>query len=147
MTDSADARAREIAEDIAFVYGHKHWSVCPSPAEGPIGPRTVCGCGIGGAQYALIDAIAAALRTQATQVEECEDHDQALVWCNECIKIDQETWKARLAEVEAWLDSQEFYELSQAYRHAPLTSQTLVCEAWESLKQGIRNALGGSHGP
>lgn len=33
----------------------------------------------------------------------------------------------------AAFDSQEFYELCQAYRHAPITSQTEVCERFQAM--------------
>ena len=36
-----------------------------------------------------------------------------------------------------WLDSKEFYELCQAYRHAPVHNNTLVLAAWEKMKRGI----------
>jgi len=38
-----------------------------------------------------------------------------------------------------WLDEQEFYELMQAYRHAPVTDQEAVCAAFEAVKQIIRD--------
>ena len=38
----------------------------------------------------------------------------------------------------AFLESREFYELSQAYRHAPIDKPGLVVQAWEELKNGIR---------
>lgn len=36
------------------------------------------------------------------------------------------------------LDSQEFYELMQAYRHAPLQDRTAAANAYESVKNFIR---------
>lgn len=38
-----------------------------------------------------------------------------------------------------WLDEQEFYELMQAYRHAPLADQAVAVAAFEAVKQIIRN--------
>ena len=37
------------------------------------------------------------------------------------------------------LDSQEFYELMQAYRHAPLSDQDAVTAAFDAVKAFIRN--------
>jgi hypothetical protein len=47
-----------------------------------------------------------------------------------------------------FLNSREFYELSQSYRHAPLEKPAQVVEAWEALKDAIRAAAsrGGEHG-
>jgi hypothetical protein len=39
--------------------------------------------------------------------------------------------------VTAFLDSREFYELSQSYRHAPLQNPAAVVAAWEELKAAI----------
>lgn len=39
-----------------------------------------------------------------------------------------------------WLDEQEFYELMQAYRHAPLTDPPGVVQAFEDVKAAIRSA-------
>ena len=36
-----------------------------------------------------------------------------------------------------WLDSREFYELMAQYRHAPVTSQEQVVQAFEYVKNGI----------
>ena len=38
-----------------------------------------------------------------------------------------------------WLEEQEFYELMQAYRHAPVTDQSAVVAAFEAVKQAIRD--------
>lgn len=38
-----------------------------------------------------------------------------------------------------WLEEQEFYELMQAYRHAPATDQAAVVAAFEAVKQAIRD--------
>ena len=38
-----------------------------------------------------------------------------------------------------WLEEQEFYELMQAYRHAPVTDQSAVVAAFEAVKQIIRD--------
>lgn len=37
------------------------------------------------------------------------------------------------------LEEQEFYDLMQRYRHAPVTNQTVVTEAYEAVKQFIRD--------
>ena len=37
------------------------------------------------------------------------------------------------------LDEQEFYELMQAYRHAPVADQEAVLKAFEAVKQAIRD--------
>lgn len=37
-----------------------------------------------------------------------------------------------------WLDEQEFYELMQAYRFAPITDPKAVVDAFEAVKQMIR---------
>lgn len=39
-----------------------------------------------------------------------------------------------------FLDSREFYELSQAYRHAPVDKPGQVVLAWDALKAAIRDA-------
>lgn len=39
-----------------------------------------------------------------------------------------------------FLDSREFYELSQAYRHAPVDKPDQVVQAWENLKTAILDA-------
>lgn len=41
-----------------------------------------------------------------------------------------------------WLEERKFYELMQAYRHAPVTDQKAVCAAFEAVKQIIRDKLG-----
>lgn len=41
-------------------------------------------------------------------------------------------------QLNDFLDSRDFYELSQAYRHAPLEKPAAVVEAWEALKEAIR---------
>jgi len=40
-----------------------------------------------------------------------------------------------------WLDSQEFYELMQGYRHAPIHKQQQTIEAFEALNDFIRVKL------
>jgi hypothetical protein len=42
-------------------------------------------------------------------------------------------------ELNEFLDSREFYELSQAYRHAPVEKPGQVVAAWEELKAAIRS--------
>lgn len=42
--------------------------------------------------------------------------------------------------LENFLESREFYELSQAYRHAPIEKPAAVVEAWEAIKTAIRSA-------
>ena len=48
------------------------------------------------------------------------------------------------AALEAWLDSQEFYELCQTYRHAEkggwFKGALSASQAYENLKEGIRVA-------
>lgn len=39
------------------------------------------------------------------------------------------------------LESQEFYELMQAYRHAPILDQAAVIKAFENVKATIREML------
>jgi len=44
------------------------------------------------------------------------------------------------------LDGQEFYELMQAYRHAPTVDQDAVVVAFEAVKEFVRDnvdAIGG----
>lgn len=48
------------------------------------------------------------------------------------------------SKVTAFLESREFYELSQAYRHAPVDKPGLVVQAWEELKNGIRSQASGA---
>lgn len=43
-----------------------------------------------------------------------------------------------MAETEDFLGEQEFYDLMQSYRHAPLTNQPLVVDAFEAVKAYIR---------
>lgn len=38
-----------------------------------------------------------------------------------------------------WLEEREFYELMQAYRHAPVVDQAAVVAAFEAVKQIIRD--------
>ena len=47
---------------------------------------------------------------------------------------------------DAWLDSQDFYELCQAYRHAEqrgvlLPGMPTAAQAYENLQAGIRAAI------
>jgi hypothetical protein len=35
--------------------------------------------------------------------------------------------------MEHTIETEEFYELMQAYRHAPLTPQTIVCKAYRDV--------------
>jgi hypothetical protein len=42
----------------------------------------------------------------------------------------------------AWLDSKEFYEVMQAYRHAYVVDQAYVAERFEAVKNFIRSRLG-----
>lgn len=39
--------------------------------------------------------------------------------------------------LEKWLDSKEFYELMQTYRHLPLAKSTEVLEAFYAIKDAI----------
>ena len=39
------------------------------------------------------------------------------------------------------LETKEFYELMQAYRHAPHTNQEAVTEAFEAVKSFIRTVV------
>jgi len=45
------------------------------------------------------------------------------------------------------LDGQEFYELMQAYRHAPLNDQSGVVAAFEAVKTFIRDSSHSSDNP
>jgi hypothetical protein len=40
-----------------------------------------------------------------------------------------------------FLDEREFYELMQVYRHAPLSPQKRVIEAFEAVKRYIREQV------
>jgi hypothetical protein len=40
--------------------------------------------------------------------------------------------------LDVWLDSREFYDLMQAYRHAPLAPQSAVVLACEAVKTRVR---------
>ena len=40
-----------------------------------------------------------------------------------------------------WLDEQDFYELCQQYRHAPLFPIDIVLDAYEALKAHIRRQI------
>ena len=44
-------------------------------------------------------------------------------------------------DINKILDEQEFYELMQAYRHAPIERPILVIECFESVKQFIKDLL------
>lgn len=44
----------------------------------------------------------------------------------------------RLAE---FIESQDFYELMQVYRHAPLSDQAKICEAFEAVKSSVKDRL------
>jgi len=78
-------------------------------------------------------------------------------WCNRDVNgmdIDPEPHKADcwlvraraalgslVSDPHAWqpsLDSREFYELMQTYRHAPPTRPAQVCEAFEAVKAWVR---------
>lgn len=48
---------------------------------------------------------------------------------------------AMLCRLENALESSQFYELMQEYRHVPLTPQKAVVEAFEAVKQFIRNEV------
>ena len=49
-------------------------------------------------------------------------------------------YERRQKEVKADpLDSQEFYELMQAYRHTPVVKQAETASAFEAVKQFIRH--------
>ena len=37
-----------------------------------------------------------------------------------------------------WLDGEEFYNVMQSYRMAPVTDQAAVCAAFETVKEAIR---------
>lgn len=39
------------------------------------------------------------------------------------------------------LESQEFFDLMQAYRHTSLASQTTVCRRFEEVKDYVRNQV------
>ena len=39
--------------------------------------------------------------------------------------------------LRAWLESREFYELMQAYRHAPVVPQSAVAEAYAAVQEAI----------
>ena len=43
-------------------------------------------------------------------------------------------------ESTRWPEGREFYELMQAYRHAPLTDPAATCQAYEAVKAWVRNA-------
>lgn len=40
--------------------------------------------------------------------------------------------------MDKWLESEEFYNLCQAYRHVPITDQQAATQAFEDLKNQIR---------
>ncbi len=46
-----------------------------------------------------------------------------------------------MREVPDWLNGQEFYELMQAYRHAPMGGQANVVAAFNATKQFIASKL------
>lgn len=46
-----------------------------------------------------------------------------------------------------WLDSREFYEVMQAYRHAYVVDPAYVVERFEAVKSFIRSALTKGAGP
>jgi hypothetical protein len=48
----------------------------------------------------------------------------------------------RERDAEAWLESKEFYEVMQAYRHAHVVDQAFVSERFEAVKSFIRSRLG-----
>ena len=41
-------------------------------------------------------------------------------------------------EMSDWPESEEFYNLMQAYRHAPMEDQKSVVEAYEAVKEYLR---------
>ena len=43
--------------------------------------------------------------------------------------------------VLAWLNSQDFYELMQTYRHTPLSDQNGVCRAFDAVKKAIHSRI------
>ena len=47
-----------------------------------------------------------------------------------------------MSEPVAWPECREFYELMQAYRHAPLVDQTATIGAYESVKEWLRAESG-----
>lgn len=58
-----------------------------------------------------------------------------------------EAWKKskkqylKSLKVNDALDSQEFYELMHAYRHAPLIDQRYVIKCFEDVKEFIRKEM------
>ena len=42
-----------------------------------------------------------------------------------------------IVELENWLDSQEFFDLMQTYRHTPITSQAATVEAFDEVRRQI----------
>jgi hypothetical protein len=41
-------------------------------------------------------------------------------------------------EMSDWPESEEFYNLMQAYRHAPMEDQKAVVDAYEAVKEYLR---------
>ena len=46
--------------------------------------------------------------------------------------------KARNEELSDWPESEEFFNLMQAYRNAPMEDQKAVVEAYETVKEYLR---------
>ena len=46
--------------------------------------------------------------------------------------------KAHNEELSDWPESEEFYNLMQAYRHAPMEDQKAVVDAYEAVKEYLR---------
>lgn len=41
-----------------------------------------------------------------------------------------------------WLDDEEFYNVMQSYRHAPITNPSIVVDAFEAVKELVRFKVG-----
>lgn len=64
-------------------------------------------------------------------------------WCRIYTESHPSYDKDDSPEVESdVLDTQEFYELMQAYRHTPLTNQSATADAFEDVKRFLRKELG-----
>ena len=46
--------------------------------------------------------------------------------------------KAHNEELSDWPESEEFYNLMQAYRHAPMEDQKAVVDAYKAVKEHLR---------
>ncbi len=54
-------------------------------------------------------------------------------------KLIVDLWKGQGFIIKDYLEEQDFYELMQTYRHCPLICISEVIEAFENVKQFIRN--------